>query len=356
MNYCSKCCQPDTRPKIEFKDGICGGCLWEAEKKTIDWSWRITELHRIAKWAKEVAENRHTYDCAIGVSGGKDSTFTALYAKEKLGLNCLLVNSMPESITELGRCNMENLTSKGFDCIHIRVNPIIQKQLMKRDFFKYGQIRKPSEYPLWASVYTAAKEKHIPLVIQGENSALTLGVSDGMNTDGDASQVYKTNTLGGKSAVEEYDIDGKGILLYKFPDLSDWDGRAIWLQYYLEEWSQHGNAVFALAHGFKQREDCLTNLGRLHRYTACDSDFHMVNQLLKYAKFGFGFATDEVCYNIREKRISRDAGFRLVKQYDGLCGGYYINKFCAFIDIMVKDFWENVEKFAKYKRKEWKIK
>ena len=35
----------------------------------------------------------------IGVSGGKDSTFQAVYAKEKLGLRPLLVNCMPDEIT-----------------------------------------------------------------------------------------------------------------------------------------------------------------------------------------------------------------------------------------------------------------
>lgn len=359
LKYCKSCVQALTRPKLYVSpEGVCGACLWEEEKKKIDWQARYVALIGEAGIAKALAALRGTYDCAIGVSGGKDSTFQALYAKEELGLNCLLVNSMPESTTELGRHNMENLISRGFDCIHIRVNPLIQKKLMRRDFFKYGQIRKSSEYPLWASVYTVAKEKNIPLVIQGENSALTLGVSEGINTDWDASQIHKTNTLGGKSASEEYldIVKAEDILLYQFPDLSDWNGKAIWLQWFLEEWSPLHNASFAFANGFNQRDDDLKDLGRIHRWTACDSDFHVVNQLLKYAKFGFGFATDESCYDIREGVFTRDTGFRLVEMYDGLCGEEFIKKFCDFIDITEDEFWDNVKKWAKYKRKEWKIK
>lgn len=38
MKFCKKCVQPDTRPKIYFdKNGVCGACLWEEEKKKINW-------------------------------------------------------------------------------------------------------------------------------------------------------------------------------------------------------------------------------------------------------------------------------------------------------------------------------
>ncbi len=347
MRYCKRCVQPDTRPNIYFKDGICGACLWEEEKKKIDWKQREKELHEIAEWAKSEGNKRGTYDAALGVSGGKDSTFTSLYARDRLGLNCLLVNAAPELITEVGRHNVDNLLNLGFDMITIKVNPLVQKRLMKRDFYKYLQIRKSSEYPLWASTYRVAMEKNIPLVIQGENAALTLGASQGMNTDGDASQIYKTNTLGGVTAAEEFkDIaDKKELFLYEFPDLSNWDGRAIWLQYYVKEWSQVGNAEFSKKRGMGVREDDLHELGRLYGHNSADSDFHMVNQMFKYVKFGFGFATDEACYDIREGRLTRDEGFKLVREYDGLCGEKYIKKFCSFIGIDIHEFWKVVDSF-----------
>ena len=34
MKICKKCIQPDSRPGIYFdKNGVCGACLWEEEKK-----------------------------------------------------------------------------------------------------------------------------------------------------------------------------------------------------------------------------------------------------------------------------------------------------------------------------------
>lgn len=360
VEYCEKCCQRLTRPKLSVEDGVCGACKYEESKKTIDWDARFKELRGIAEWAKREADKRGTHDCISGVSGGKDSTFVSMYAKEKLGLNVLLVNAAPDLITPIGRHNIDNLIGQGFDCVTISVNPKILKKLMRRDFFKHLQLRICTEFPVYASVYIMAKKLNIPMVVNGENPALTLGVSADLPQDGDASQVFRVNTVAGRIPVDEYsdliksnEVSADDFYWYTFPDLSDWDGKACWIQYYAPEWSQAGNALYARMRGLKFREDDMHNLGRIHPWTALDSDFHMVNQMLKYAKFGFGFTTDEVCYDIREGRLTREEGFKLIEEFDGLCGEEYIKKFCDYIDITEHDFWENVYRWAKYTRKEW---
>lgn len=353
MRYCKKCVQPDTRPRVYFdENGVCGACLWEEEKKTIDWQKREAKLREIIHWAKEQAKERGGYDCVVGVSGGKDSTFASLYARDKLGLNCLLVNAAPAQNTEIGKHNIDNLLNLNFDMFTIKVKPESLRKLIKRDFYKYLNISKPTEFPLWASVFHVALAYNIPLIVQGENEALTLGARGDMTLDDDASQVYKNDTLAGGNALKEYSgyqgIEEKDLFLYQFPEhklFARANIRAIWLQYYVKEWSQTGNAKFSMRHGIRIRDDSLENLGRIHRHSALDSDFHPVNQLFKYVKFGFGFATDEACYDIRDGRLTREEGFELVKKYDGLCGQYYIKKFCDYIDITLAEFWRVVESF-----------
>ena len=45
MRICSRCIQPDTRPKIYFnEEGVCGACLWRDEKENIDWQERENKL------------------------------------------------------------------------------------------------------------------------------------------------------------------------------------------------------------------------------------------------------------------------------------------------------------------------
>ena len=129
MKICKRCIQPNSRPGLYFDDNrVCGACIWEHEKKILDWKERELELNKIIENAKS---KRSLYDCAIGVSGGKDSTFQALTARDRFGLKCLLVNYQPENITTVGERNIENLKNLGFDVVTIRPNPQIKKKLIR---------------------------------------------------------------------------------------------------------------------------------------------------------------------------------------------------------------------------------
>ncbi len=355
MRYCKRCLQPDTRPGIVFDDEqICFACRYEESKATIDWEERHRELVAIAEEAKAEAKKRgNDYDCIIGVSGGKDSTFQAVYAKEVLGLHPLLINCMPDEITEIGRKNIDNLNSLGFDIISIRPNPVVAKKLARKSFFERGNIIAASEYCLWASAYIMAYKFNIPLIIQGENAALTLGTAKNQEPTGNAFSVLQLDTLrGGNTSCfldEALDITEEDLVLYKIPDVKLMEEKgikAIFLQYYVREWSQVGNADFAIARGLTGRTDDLHNLGRYRRYTALDSDMPIVNQMIKYLKFGFGYATDEICYDIREGRFTRESGKWYVNEYDGKCGDAYIDEACRYLSITREEFWKVVDGYV----------
>lgn len=355
MRYCKRCLQPDTRPGIIFDDEqICFACRYEESKATIDWAAREAELKGFAEEAKAEAKKRgNIYDCIIGVSGGKDSTFQAVYAKEKLGLNPLLINCMPDEITEIGRKNINNLNNLGFDIISIRPNPIVAKKLARKSFFERGNIIAASEYCLWASSYIMAVKFNIPLIIQGENAALTLGAAKNQEATGNAFSVMQLETIRGASVDSFVDLSNniteKDLFLYKIPTVEEMQAKgikAIFLQYYTKEWSQVSNADFAVARGLTGRSGDLHDLGRYRRYTALDCDLQIPNQMIKYLKFGFGYATDEICYDIREGRFSREDGKWYVNEYDGLCGQQYIAKACKYLSITEAEFWEVVDKYV----------
>ena len=355
MRYCKRCLQPDTRPGIIFDDEqICFACRYEESKATIDWAAREAELRGFAEEAKAEAKKRgNIYDCIIGVSGGKDSTFQAVYAKEKLGLNPLLINCMPDEITEIGRKNIENLNNLGFDIISIRPNPVVAKKLARKSFFERGNIIAASEYCLWASSYIMAVKFNIPLIIQGENAALTLGAAKNQEASGNAFSVMQLETIRGASVESFVDLSNniteKDLFLYKIPTVEEMQAKgikAIFLQYYTKEWSQVTNADFAVARGLTGRSGDLHDMGRYRRYTALDCDLQIPNQMIKYLKFGFGYATDEICYDIREGRFSREDGKWYVNEYDGLCGQQYIEKACRYLSITEEEFWEVVDRYV----------
>lgn len=353
MKLCKKCVQPDTRPGIHFdKKGVCGACVYEEEKKKTNWEKREAELKGIADWArKKSKQNGSNYDCAIGVSGGKDSTFQSLYARDRLGLRPLLVNSEPEGITEIGKKNIENLKNLGFDTVALRPNPRIMKRLVKKDFYEYLNPVKVTEFSLWSSTYIAADKFNIPLVIQGDNPALTLGVrNSALDANGDALNANKQDTLstGWERYVDE-DVTEEDLFMFRYDRkaLRKKGIRGVWLQYYAKEWSQPHNAEFSIAHGLTIRPEYFNpyEIGTYSPYYQLDSDLVQVNQMLKYVKFGFGQCTDHACYDIRAGRITREEGLELVKRYDGRCGTRFIKNFCDYIDITVDEFWAVVNSF-----------
>ena len=355
MRYCKRCLQPDTRPGILFDEQqVCYACKFEASKQGIDWAAREAELRDIAAEAKKKRkEQGGSYDCIVGVSGGKDSLFQAVYAKEKLGLHPLLVNCMPDEITEIGRKNIENLNRLGFDIISIRPNPLVAKKLARKSFLERGNIIAASEYCLWASSYIMAMRMDVPLIIQGENAALTLGTGAHQEATGDAFSVVDLETLRAKSADSfadpEAGITEEDLYWYRMPDVSEMVKkgiRAVFLQYYSKEWSQSRNADFAVARGLIGRSGDLHDLGRYRRHTALDSDLQIVNQMIKYLKFGFGFATDEVCYDIRDGILSREDAKWYVNEYDGRCGEQYIALACRYLSLSREEFWQTVDGFV----------
>ena len=365
MEICKKCIQPDSRPGIFFNNGICGACIWEEEKKEIDWETRKSQLNDIVIKIKKL--KKANYDCVIGVSGGKDSTKQAITARDILGLRCLLVNSEPENITDIGKHNIENLKHLGFDVISIRPNPKIIKKLIKRDFYKNLNPIKITEYSLWASTYIIAEKFNIPLIIQGENPGLTLGTSlTGVGKDSNALKANELQTISTK--WEEYlDVEGireGDLFLYHYDRkiLEENKIQGIWLQYYLKEWSQRENAKFSKKFGFKHRENFEpSSIGTYFPYAQLDSDLVPVNQMLKFIKFGFGQCMDHACYDLREQRISRKEAIELVKKYDGKCSIEYIEGFCKYIDINLEEFWKVANSFRgpmweKTDSSEWKNK
>ncbi len=367
MKYCKRCVQPDTRPGIYFnEEGVCGACLYEEESdRQIDWVKREKELHDIAEWAKKTT--KAPYDCAVGISGGKDSTFQALYARDRLGLRVLLVNSEPEGITAIGSKNIENIINLGFDTIKLRPNPKIMKKVVKRDFYKFLNPVKVTEYSLWASTYIAAERFGIPLIIQGENAGLTLGVRNtGVGTNDNALNANKLNTL--SEDWKKYVGDGiseKDLFLFHYDreGLESKGIRGVWLQYYAKEWSQYNNVRFSMANGLKVRpaDHDPKDIGTYGNFYQLDSDLVQVNQMLKYIKFGFGQCTDHACYDIRSGRITRDEAIALVKAFDGKCSAKYVKAFCDYIGISVKEFWRVADGFRgdmweRVGKERWKLK
>ena len=153
MKYCSRCLQPDTRPNTIFStDGICPACTYFEALQQVDWQERFEMLQDLL--SKHPRKKGQFHDCIIGVSGGKDSTRQALFLRDKLGINPLLVclSYPPEQVTERGVDNLSNLINLGFDVVVSAPAPQTWMKLKQEGFRKFTNSFRSTEMALFASV------------------------------------------------------------------------------------------------------------------------------------------------------------------------------------------------------------
>ncbi len=349
MLYCKNCLQPDTRPNTLFKDNLCPACVYNDSLKEVDWEKRKNELDEIVEYG---FKNKVSgYDCIIGVSGGKDSTRQAIFVKEKLQMNPLLVclSPPPQEITRRGVDNLTNLINHGFDCITISPGPDTWKKLMHLSFYKYLNPFKSTELALFSSVPRLAIAYQIPLIWWGDNPATQVGDVKVMgNTGYDGNQLKRLNTLGDGDLTW---IINEGFLMndilqYKFPseiEMKRANLKTVFLGYFWRDWSIVNNGDYSALRGLDIRNEKPWEMGDHLGIMALDEDWTPMNQMLKYLKFGFGRTTEIVNDEIRNKKLSRKEAIEIVKRYDGKCSEKYIKSFCDFIEIDINEFWKVVE-------------
>lgn len=355
MKRCKTCVETDSRPSSLFdENGICLPCRSVSSQsiKNIDWKERAKQLLNIVTWGKE--NSNFGYDCIIGVSGGKDSLRQALYARE-IGLNPLLVSCVypPERITKRGANNLANLIELGFDTVCPAPAPITAKKLMLNCFKTFGNIANASELALYASLPITAIAYRIPLILLGENPGLSFG-NDAGSDNFDGNQMKHMNTLqgGNPSKFKTDEMKDNDLYWYRYPNdesMKKADLRIVYLGYFMPDFSDHTNAKIAIENGLeiRQGEDAdPNNIGGEAAYVALDDDFVVVNQMLKYLKFGFGKATQEVGIAVRAGLISREEGKKIVKAYDGKCHEKYIKQLADYLEISVEEFWKITDKFV----------
>jgi predicted PP-loop superfamily ATPase len=87
MKRCANCILPHTYPGITFDEsGTCNHCITYKERKYLGGD---ALKERIESFLKNVRGKSNSYDCVIGLSGGRDSSYLIYYLVKRLNLNVL---------------------------------------------------------------------------------------------------------------------------------------------------------------------------------------------------------------------------------------------------------------------------
>ena len=348
LKYCKRCLYPDTKPQMHFdENGICDACIWAEEKKDIDWDARRSDLIKVVNKYKN--KNDSGYDCIVPVSGGRDSHFQAHVMKNELGLNPLLVNFVPIDLIPLGRKNIENLKKIGVDYIEFSANPITYRKMEKYGLFELGDPNWPEHIGIFTVPFQVAVAFKIPLIIWGENPQMEYGGS-GHGTKLDRAWVEKYGGFWLDKVKPEimikHGVELKDLKPYIYPteeQIKQVDVTGIFLGQYIK-YDVYKQLEIVEKLGFSRNPE--PKEGTYTNWENLDTKYTGMHDYFKWLKYGFGRATDHASLDIRENRITRDEGLKLVKKHEGKIPTKYLDDFLKDLEITFDEFLTVCDKFA----------
>jgi N-acetyl sugar amidotransferase len=344
---------PDTRPNTIFnEDGVCQACKNHEKQKDIDWNARFDELKSLCDKYRRM-DGR--YDCIIAVSGGKDSTYLTYIMKERMDMNPLLVCvTDPFTHTEAGKHNLNNL-KESFNCdlfvFHLSTD--LFRRATKIGFEELGEPLRFIESTIYTIPFKLSVALDIPLLVFGENAAYTYGT-----TIEDDYSVTKYIFAGHSAAAEKLGNEIKdfwinrgisekelnSIILPSMEDMERVKPEPIFMSYFVP-WDDEKNYQIAKKYGFKDLHHEWRREGTIEDHGQIDSIAYIVHLWMKYPKFGFSRTTDIASRWVRQNKITREEGIKLVMRYDHRLDQRAMDDFITFMGYNPRRFWEIVEKF-----------
>ncbi len=258
------------------------------------------------------------------------------------GLKPLALTWKTPKRTKIGNENLKNLVNLGVDHIDFTINPKVESKFMLKTFEVKGTPLIPMHLAIYHLPIKIALNFNIPLIIWGENSAFEYGgdkkKSFGENVD--SSWIKKYGAIG-NSSVKDWvscDLSEKDLNPYFLPDETDFHIKkikSIFLGYFFK-WDPKKTLEIAIRNGFKYKKTD-RKIG-YYEFADIDDNLISIHHWLKWYKFGFTRAFDNLSIEIRQKRIKRDQALDVLKKIGDQRPDQDIDNFCKYTNISKKYF------------------
>lgn len=365
MRYCINCVMPNTKPGISFDSfGLCSACQYNNFKDKINWKERENQLKKICEEVR--GSNGNGYECIVPVSGGKDSTYQAYSMKKKYNLKTLCVNVCAHVQTEEGILNLNSMVKKvGVDLIKISIKPSIQKQIRRYAMFELGNPNFAEHMVVFSGVAKMVLNTRAPLVVWGEDIGMEFGgkVDDSSSKSGSAEDLINNDLFADLSLNKflKNRISQKELYFYNHPKKKEFEkikSKSIYLGYF-DKWDGKKHFEIAKKHGFVERKKGPLS-GNLLAYDNIDEKLCEIHIWFKMLKFGFWRPTDQTCYQIWNKRMTRADAVDFVRQNQYNFPYEYLNEFLEFHEISENKLFDCMEKWRNKdiwlkKNKKWRL-
>jgi len=323
LKRCSKCCLPETQDGIRFdQNGLCTVCNQiNVKKEKVDWGERKRMLLELC----DRFRGKHTYDCIVPFSGGKDSTYTLWYIVEKLRMKPLVVSFDHGFYRPLHLQNREQTLKKlGCDLFIFKASWKVVRELMLESLRRKGDFCWHCHCGVYAGSMQVAVKHKTPLILWGQPNAeygsygYTYEEIENVNERMFNRYINLGITAEDMVGMVPEWVELRDLEMFRYPTLEEmkrigaisvrlgsfipWDPRSM-AQTIREEL------------GWKWTE--VEGIPPEHGWEKVECIFTGIRDYLKFIKRGFGRTTHLVSIDIREGRKTREEALKLIEQYDG---------------------------------------
>lgn len=319
---CTRCLMPETHETIVFNaQGVCNICEnHDYKQQKIDWTAQKQKLTQLI----ESYRGKYDYDCLIPYSGGKDSTWTLYYLVKEYKVKPLVVRFDHGFLRPNIHDNTTRILRKlGVDFHHFTPNWKVVQKLMLQAFLEKGDFcwhchTGIFSYPMWVAL-----RYQVPLIFWGEPSAEYTAYYSYENPEEVDEKRFNRFTNLGITADDMFirlggTIDKRDLKPYSYPPLKELRRigyRSVCLGSYIPWDVKTQSKIIMDELGWKGDE--VENVPPEYSYEKIECYMQGVRDYIKYIKRGFTRPTHLASLDIRNSRMERAEGLKLIAQYEG---------------------------------------
>lgn len=320
LQYCVRCCMPETAEGIQFDDrGVCNACNSSEEKMHIDWSQREIALRAKLDQFKEKFKDR-AWDCIVPISGGKDSFWQAYLLTQVYGMRPLAVTFSHNWFTKTGKENLD-LLLESFDLDHMMYTPkrSLINRVARRSIEKIGDSCWHCHAGIGSFVIHTAIKFNVPLIIWGESTAeegCRLSYFESTKRDVfDENYFTKISARQDVDAMASKELPARDLEMFRYPTKEEYQSADI-QGFHLGDymfWDEERHTEF-IKEQFGWKEDAVA--GTYKKYKSVECIMPGLHDWTKFVKRGYGRATDHASRDVRAGLLTREEAFELINDLD----------------------------------------
>jgi N-acetyl sugar amidotransferase len=319
---CTRCLLLETHDTVVFDaEGVCNICRnHEHRREKVDWAAREREFRAIL----DEYRGKHAYDCIVPFSGGKDSTFTVWALVKTYGLRPLVVCFDHGFMRPTVLANTERtIRTLGVDFLKFRASWKVVKKLMVESLRRKGDFCWHCHTGIFSFPMQMALRFQVPLVVWGQpNTEYNAYFRPDEQELVDEKRFNRYVNLGITAedmvGMLDGDITLRDLEPFRYPPreaLRALGYRSICLGTYVRWDVKEQTRIIERELGW--RGDQAEGVPGGYSYEKIECFVQGVRDYLRFIKRGMGRSNHLACIDIRDGRLSREEGLRLIAEHDG---------------------------------------